>query len=280
VILARHYAGFCSGVKRAWKLATEEAISASGPVYLSGKLIHNTPAMDELKRKGVRVRTISEAEGLQPGTPFILRAHGEGPEVYARARALGLKLIDGTCPIVRSVQQRAQKLEGQGYQVVLFGHKGHPEAKATIAHTMNGVIIESAAEAAKLPRYPKIATVAQTTSSAAEYAEVRRILKERCDEFVDQGHICDFTQRAQDEAAELAQQVDAMVVVGGTDSSNTRRLVEVCTVLCPTHHVETAEELQPSWFQEASRVGVTAGASTRDSDIAAAVEWLDHISDA
>lgn len=274
VIRARRYAGFCGGVKRAWKLAVREAESSSGPVFVSGKLIHNTPAMEELEEKGIQILDLSDAKTVEPGTPFVLRAHGEGPSVYARAREMGLRLIDGTCGIVRNVQRRARELEEQGFQVVLFGHRNHPEARATIAHTRRGVIVESAREASRLPRHQKIASIAQTTSSTREYAEVCRALRGKCDIFEDQGHICDFTQKAQEEAAELAAQVDAMVVVGGRDSSNTRRLVEVCSERCPTFHVETAAELRPEWFTGVARVGVTAGASTRDRDIDAVVERL------
>ncbi|RPJ21173.1 MAG: 4-hydroxy-3-methylbut-2-enyl diphosphate reductase, partial [Planctomycetaceae bacterium] len=225
VIRAAKYAGFCGGVKRAWKLATQEAASISGPVYISGKLIHNTPAMEELAAKGVETLDVLVADSAKSGAPFILRAHGEGPAVYRKAEALGLRLIDGTCGIVRSVQKRARQLEEDGYQVVLFGHRNHPEAKATVAHTQRGVIIESAEEAASLPFYQKIAAIAQTTSSSREYGQVCEALRGRCVEFEDQGHICDFTQRSQQEAAALAATVDAMVVVGGRDSSNTRRLV-------------------------------------------------------
>lgn len=277
VIRAAKYAGFCGGVKRAWKLATQEVASGKEPVYISGKLIHNTPAMNELEERGVRVLNVQDVESVEPGSPFILRAHGEGPAVYQRAAELGLNLIDGTCGIVRNVQKRARELEAQGFQVVLYGHRNHPEAKATVAHTKHGLIIESAQEAASLPHTAKIAAIAQTTSSASEYVEVCRVLRERCDEFEDQGHICDFTQRSQEEAAALAGTVDAMVVVGGRDSSNTQRLVEVCSKRCPTHHVETASELLPEWFAGVSRVGVTAGASTRERDIDDVVERLKAI---
>lgn len=274
IIRATRYAGFCGGVKRAWKLATEEAASTSGPVFISGKLIHNTPAMQELEEKGVQILDLSQADGVQPGAAFILRAHGEGPAVYERAQQLGLRLIDGTCGIVRNVQKRARALEEQGFQVVLFGHRNHPEARATVAHTKHGMIIESAGEAAQLEHYPKIAAIAQTTSSGREYVEGCRILRSKCDLFEDQGHICDFTQRAQEEATGIARQVDVMVVVGGRDSSNTRRLVEVCSEHCPTYQVETAAELRADWFTDATRVGVTAGASTRDRDIEAVVAQL------
>ncbi len=277
IVRAKRYAGFCGGVKRAWKLATQEAV-AGRPVYLSGKLIHNTPAMQELEGMGVRILDLLEGRGITPGAPLVLRAHGEGPAIYEKAEELGLRLIDGTCGIVRSVQRRARSLEAQGYQVILFGHRNHPEARATVAHTERGLIVESMAEAADLPRYPKIAAIAQTTASAREYTEVCRILKQKCETFEDHGHICDFTQRAQEEAAELAGRVQAMVVVGGRDSSNTRRLVEVCSERCPTHQVETAEELQPSWFAGIERVGITAGASTRDSDIDAVEERIRMLS--
>ncbi len=274
VIRARRFAGFCGGVKRAWKLAMQEAGAGNGTVYISGKLIHNTPAMRELEENGIRVLDVIEVEDVEPGAPFILRAHGEGPAVYREAERLGLNLIDGTCGIVRNVQRKARELESQGFQVVLFGHRNHPEAKATVAHTERGVIVESVEEAASLPYYPKIAAIAQTTSSSREYLEVCRALKGRCETFEDQGHICDFTLRAQAEAAELAGLVDAMVVVGGRDSSNTQRLLEACSEQCPTHHVETAEELRPEWFAGALRVGVTAGASTREYDIDAVITRL------
>lgn len=277
VIRASRYAGFCGGVKRAWKLAVQQAGAGNGPVYISGKLIHNTPAMEELEGMGVWELDVLTAADVEPGSAFILRAHGEGPAVYERAGELGLNLIDGTCGIVRNVQRLARDLESQGFQVVLYGHRNHPEAKATVAHTERGVIIESAAEAEALPFHTKIAAIAQTTSSAREYVEVCRVLRSRCEQFEDHGHICDFTQRSQEEAAELAGRVNAMVVVGGRDSSNTTRLVEVCSERCRTYHVETAEELREEWFAGADRVGVTAGASTRAHDIDAVVARLESI---
>jgi (E)-4-hydroxy-3-methyl-but-2-enyl pyrophosphate reductase len=235
--------------------------------------------MHELEGMGVQELDVRQVQEVEPGAVFVLRAHGEGPVVYAKANELGLRLIDGTCGIVRDVQRLARELESQGFQVVLFGHRNHPEAKATVAHTQHGIIIESVEEALALPFYPKIAAIAQTTSSSREYVEVCRALRTRCEGFEDQGHICDFTLRSQQEAADLASTVQAMVVVGGRDSSNTRRLVEVCSERCPTHHVETASELQPEWFAGVERVGVTAGASTREHDIDAVIARLEAIKD-
>lgn len=274
VIRASRYAGFCGGVKRAWDIALKEIRAAQGPVYLSGKLIHNDPAMKELEGLGLRVIDVLGSQELPPDSTVILRAHGEGPEVYAQAGRLGPKVVDATCGIVKAVQRRAQKLEQQGYQVVLFGHKKHPEALATVAYTQRGLIVESLEEAQSLGYYDRIAAIAQTTASAEEYEAVCRVLATKCRIFEDQGRICGWTLQAQEEARAIARDVAAMVVVGGRDSSNTKRLVEACASLCPTYLVETADELQESWFVGLAKVGVTAGASTRDRDIADVVKRL------
>ncbi len=271
VRLAPRYAGFCGGVKRAWKLAQEEAVGSAGPVYLSGKLIHNDPAMHELAEHGV---VVGAPEKIAAGSTIIVRAHGEGPRFYERAEKAGLRVVDATCSIVKAVQRRARSLEEQGYKVVLFGHRTHPEAMATIAYTERGVIVESVEEARALAREPKIAAIAQTTAPQWEYERVCEALRERCDELADQGRICGWTLSAQQEAEELSQQVGAMVVIGGRESSNTHRLVDVCRRHCPTYHVETVDELKPGWFEGVSSVGITAGASTRDGDIDQVVAWL------
>ncbi|MBI2941839.1 MAG: 4-hydroxy-3-methylbut-2-enyl diphosphate reductase [Chloroflexi bacterium] len=276
VIRASRYGGFCGGVKRAWKLALQEVASTDGPVYLSGKLIHNGPAMRELE--GMAIRVVSLADGEDPvGGTLIVRAHGEGPRLYELARQHQLRTVDATCSIVKAVQRRARALEQQGYQVILFGHKTHPEALATVAYTEHGQIVESVAEAEALGHFAKIAAIAQTTAPQWEYEAVCRVLRRKCDEFEDQGRICGWTLSAQEEAAHIAQQVQAMVVIGGRDSSNTHRLVEVCSRHCPSYHVETADELDPRWFAGLSVVGVTAGASTRDRDIEDLVARLEAI---
>jgi (E)-4-hydroxy-3-methyl-but-2-enyl pyrophosphate reductase len=273
VLLATRYAGFCGGVKRAWELALREAAQSAGPVYLSGELIHNAPAMRELQERGLRIVKVTEGDSPTTGT-LIMRAHGEGPRTYARARELGLRIVDATCGIVKAVQRRAEQLEQQGFQVILVGHKKHPEALATVAHTKRGLIIESPDEAEQLPHFEKIAAIAQTTVLASDFEAVSAVLKRKCDYFEDQGRICGWTVKAQEEAVELAQRVQAMVVVGGKNSSNTKMLARVCGELVPTYHIETMDELRAGWFDGVTTVGVTAGASTRDQDIHAVVEWL------
>ena len=264
VRLAPRYAGFCGGVKRAWRLAQEEAVGATGPVYLSGKLIHNDPG----DAGACRARRSGRRPGADRRGEHDHRSSARrGPALLRAGEAAGLRVVDATCSIVKAVQRRARSLEEQGYRVVLFGHRTHPEAMATIAYTERGVIVESVEEARSLPRSPKMAAIAQTTAPQWEYERVCEALRERCDELADQGRICGWTLSAQQEAEELASQVEAMVVIGGRESSNTHRLADVCRRHCPTYHVETVDELDPSWFVGVSSVGVTAGASTRDGDV-------------
>jgi 4-hydroxy-3-methylbut-2-enyl diphosphate reductase len=271
------YAGFCGGVKRAWNRAVKASKSTDEPILLSGKLIHNTPAMRELASMGVRVATDEDLAQETVGRTYIMRAHGEGPEAFEAAQARGFNVIDATCPIVTAVQKIAVQLEDEGFQVVLFGHRDHPEARATVAYTKRGFIIESAEEARALPFYPKLATIAQTTVLQADYLEVVEALKARANVFEDRGRVCGWTLHAQDEALALAQEVDAMVVVGGRDSSNTIQLVRVCETACPTFHVESPDELRAEWFSQASVVGIAAGASTREVDLASSISFLESL---
>src|SRR5581483_7358741 len=277
VIRARTYAGFCGGVKRAWNRALKAAEAAGDTVFISGKLIHNTPAMRELAARGVRELTEADITQGVTGKTILMRAHGEGPQTFERARALGLNIIDATCPIVTAVQKIAVQLEEEGFQVIVFGHRNHPEARATVAYTRHGMIIESAEEAKSLPHYPKLASIAQTTMLQRDYLELVEVLKTKADHYEDRGRICGWTLHAQDEAVALARQVQAMVVVGGRDSSNTIQLVRVCQEICPTFHVETADELRAEWFAGLSTVGVAAGASTRETDIQAVIAFLEAL---
>jgi len=275
VIRAKTYVGFCGGVKRAWNRAVKAADAADGTVYLSGKLIHNTPAMNELAALGVRALADDDVQrGDLAGKTILMRAHGEGPKAFEDAKALGLNVIDATCPIVTAVQKIAAQLEQEGYQVIVFGHRTHPEAKATVAYTERGFIVESAEEARALPHYEKLASIAQTTVLQADYIELVEVLKTKADVYEDRGRICGWTLHAQDEAVELAKRVDACVVVGGRDSSNTIQLVRVCEPYCTTFHVETAAELRAEQFAGMETVGLLAGASTREIDIQAVTDFL------
>jgi 4-hydroxy-3-methylbut-2-enyl diphosphate reductase len=277
IIRAPRFSGFCGGVKRAWTIALRTRDCTEGPVYLSGELINNDPAMRELEERGLQTLRVIEGEvPNEPGT-LVMRAHGESPVTFERAQALGLDVVDATCGIVLAVQKKARQLEEDGFQVILYGHRSHPEAKATVAHTQHGLIVESVEEARSLPRYERIAALAQTTMLLSDYDQVCQVLQTKTDDFVNQGQICAWTRMAQDEAASIAPRCDVMLVVGGRKSANSRQLVEVCKRYGPAYLVETEDEVEPEWFAADSVVGVTAGASTRETDVQAVIGRVEHI---
>ena len=277
IIRAPRFSGFCGGVKRAWTIAGRTRAGTEGPVYVSGELINNDPAMRDLESRGVSVLRVAEGDTPPERGTLIMRAHGEGPVTFQRAEELGLNVVDATCGIVRVVQQKAKNLEDQGYQVILYGHRNHPEAKATVAYTQHGKIIETIDEAADLPHFERIAALAQTTALLSEYERICEILKTKTDEFVNQGQVCAWTKMAQDEAEELADQCTVMIVVGGRKSANSHRLVEVSAQHVPSYLVETVDDLDPAWFEVDSVVGVTAGASTREQDVLDVMARIDEI---
>lgn len=277
IIRAPRFSGFCGGVKRAWSIAARTSANAEGPVYVSGELINNDPAMRELEDRGVHILRVAEGETPErPGT-LIMRAHGEGPQSFERAKELGLNVVDATCGIVKVVQQKAVALEDQGYQVILYGHRNHAESKATVAYTQHGMIIEDIDEARALPHFEKIAALAQTTALLSEYEKIVEVLQTKADLFENHGQVCAWTKMAQDEAEQVAAQCEVMIVVGGHKSANTHRLVEVCAIYCPSYLVETVDELDPIWFTRDSVVGIAAGASTREQDVAEVITRIEAI---
>jgi (E)-4-hydroxy-3-methyl-but-2-enyl pyrophosphate reductase len=245
-------------------MAEQAAGREERPVFILKDLIHNHQALDRLHEMGVS--TAQSVDDVPQDGLVIFRAHGESPASFDRVAERGLALQDATCPIVERVQEKARLLEAEGYQVVIFGHKDHAEAIAIKAHTERGIIIDDIAEARALPRFPRIGAVTQTTMYTGDFEQVCELLATKCDEFKSLGTICNFTQNAQAAAREILGQVEAMVVIGGRHSSNTKQLVKVCSERVPTYWIEVASELQPGWFAGVATVGVTAGASTP--------EWL------
>jgi 4-hydroxy-3-methylbut-2-enyl diphosphate reductase len=242
-----------------------------------GPLIHNPQAVDALRAKGVEVAgCLNEAED---GT-LVIRTHGVDPAIIRSAHEKGLDVVDATCPHVTKAHQAAEELTHEGYYVVVVGEADHPEVEGIMAHTAGDVLVVGTA--AELPeRLPsrRIGVVVQTTQSEARLSEVVGALVGRTSDLRVFNTICSATTKRQQSAESLAEKVDAMVVVGGRNSGNTTRLVEVCRSVNPNvYHVETPEELRSEWFAGASVVGVTAGASTPDEQmrgVVAAIEAME-----
>ncbi len=267
VIVAPH-AGFCFGVKRAIALA--ERISQQENVkriWSMGPLIHNPQEVQRLKDLGIEVMASEELP--QKGDTVIIRSHGIPPQKERELLQRRLRLVDATCPYVKAVHQAVERLVQEGYFVVLVGEKEHPEVIGTLGYLQDakgkGIVVEKREDLEKIKNLERVGVVAQTTQSEQFFKEVVGELALWVKELKVINTICNATSERQEDVYSLAPKVDVMIVVGGKNSGNTRRLHQISSSLNPkSYHIETAEELKPDWFVGAQRVGITAGASTPD----------------
>lgn len=276
VVTATH-AGACYGVKRALDLANAAA-GDGAPVCTLGPLIHNPKAVEELRSRGVSV-----AEGpddVREGR-VVLRSHGVTPDVADALAGRGFEVIDATCPHVARAQKAAASLARRGCWVIVVGEAGHPEVEGLTAYAAReGAQVTVVSDAADVPAHLEapVGVVVQTTQKAEVLEAVTRAIEAQGIEPLVKNTICSATSLRQEEAAELASAVDAMVVIGGRNSSNTTRLAELCRATgARTFHIEDAAELEGGWFEGLSTVGVTAGASTPQSQIDEVVARLDSL---
>lgn len=260
LILAKQ-AGFCFGVKRATQLAFEAA-DKGGETYTLGPIIHSPQVVQRLEEMGVK--PIDHVNDLESGT-IIIRSHGVAAEELQAAIRRNLDIVDATCPFVKKAQEHVANLSRSGYDVVVVGDADHPEVQGIVSYATGRVfVVGSGAEAEKLPRMSKIGVVAQTTQSFETLQQVVIACLSKGGEIRVYHTICDATAVRQSEAKALAGQADCMIVIGGFNSANTKRLAEVCSELLPEHtyHIETACQIEPAWFRGIEKVGITAGAST------------------
>ncbi|MDR9785955.1 MAG: bifunctional 4-hydroxy-3-methylbut-2-enyl diphosphate reductase/30S ribosomal protein S1 [Peptococcaceae bacterium MAG4] len=256
-------AGFCFGVKRAIDLARATLDNKEGPVYSLGPLIHNPQVVSYLAQMGLE--KIHDLGEIEEGT-LVIRSHGVGPALLETAREKGLDIVDATCPYVRRAQDLARQLAGENIQVVVVGDKAHPEVQGIIGWTSEkAMVVENPEEAAELTVAGPIGVVAQTTQPQENFDKVVDILRKTGAEVRVCNTICNATAERQKAALDLARQVDVMVVVGGKNSANTRKLASLCHASgTRTYHIEEAGQLDPAWFQGVKVAGLTAGASTPD----------------
>jgi len=260
LILAKQ-AGFCFGVKRATHLAFEAADKGE-ETYTLGPIIHSPQVVKRLAEMGVK--PLDDLQDLESGT-IIIRSHGVTAQELAAAVSRNLDIVDATCPFVKKAQEHVASLSKAGYDVVVVGDADHPEVQGIVSYATGRVhVVGSGAEAAELPRMSKIGVVAQTTQSFDNLQEVVLACLAKGGEIRVYHTICDATSVRQEEAKSVAGQADCMLVIGGFNSANTKRLAEVCSELLPqrTYHIETACQIDPDWFQGVEKVGITAGAST------------------
>jgi len=260
-ILLAKSAGFCFGVKRATQMAFE-ASSEHAHICSLGPIIHSPQVVQKLAEKGVEV--VGRIEEIPDGA-VIIRSHGVTADEMRAILDRDLTVVDATCPFVKKAQEYAARLTAEGYAVIIVGEAEHPEVQGIVSYADGSKVqvVANAAEAGALPRMGRVGIVAQTTQSFDNLRQVVDICLEKCQELHVFNTICDATTVRQSEARAIAQKVDVMLVIGGFNSANTSRLAQICREILPaTHHLETAEDVQPAWFVSASRVGITAGAST------------------
>ena len=263
-IITANEAGFCFGVKRAIDIV-QDAVKENDNknVYTLGPLIHNPQVVEDLKEKGVNL--VDSVDDIEEGI-LVIRTHGVEPNVLKRANEKGIDIIDATCPFVKNAHIYAKELVDKNYQTFIFGDKNHPEVKGIYGHTANsGIIIESYKELDDIKLKDNVGLVAQTTQSYEEYLEVIKYILPKVKELKVYNTICNTTGNRQKEARELAKKVDVMLVVGGHNSANTKRLAEISAETnTPTFHIETVDELNWDKISNANKIGLTAGASTPD----------------
>ncbi len=260
--LRPRHTGFCFGVRDALHMA-EGALETGTSVVALGQVVHNVSALARLEAGGLR-----QADRLpEPGpTRVVVTAHGATPELFQTARDRGLDVVDTTCPLVRRVQRHARVLHDAGWPVVIVGHPAHAEVVGVRGWAGPAVeVVSGEAEAAALPYADRRGVVCQSTFPQDAFRRVVAALAERTGELTVRDTTCPVVNQRQREAAGgLLDQADVVLVVGGRNSANTRALAEACARHRPTHHIETADEITPAWFQPGQRVGITSGTSTPD----------------
>ena len=260
--------GFCFGVRRALKIIENAASNSKGIVTL-GPIVHNRTVVERLKSMGVGI-----ADGVEnlKGEAIAISSHGISPAVQKKILSKGMTVIDTTCPTVRSAQKAARRLARDGFEVIIFGEASHPEVKGLLGWAGESAIASTDAGEVDIKSIPKrLGILAQTTQRPIDFvAFVNELVKRLLPKVLEirvMNTLCQETQKRQAAAEDLARTSDLMVVVGGRNSANTRRLAEVCVPLVETHHIENADEIETAWLKHKEAVGITAGTSTPDEAI-------------
>ncbi len=266
-------AGFCYGVMRAIKMA-DDAIKRHKKIYSLGPIIHNPQVVEEYEKKGLKVlESLDDVDA-----PILIRSHGVPPETYDKIEKKGIDFIDATCPFVKEAQDYAKELYLKNYKVVIFGDKNHPEVKAHLGYADYKAIVINSVEEAREIIAEKIGVISQTTQSVERFAAVVAELSKNAKELKVYNTICDATEKRQKSAMQLAKKSDLMIVIGGRNSANTRKLYEICKHFCSNvYHIETEREIEAKWFENIRNVGITAGASTPSYMIERVYKYIESI---
>jgi 4-hydroxy-3-methylbut-2-enyl diphosphate reductase len=279
-ILLANPRGFCAGVERAIAIVERALEKFGAPIYVRHEVVHNRYVVDGLKAKGAVF--VEELADVPDGATVIFSAHGVPQSVRKEAAARGLKVFDATCPLVTKVHLEVSRLHRQGYEIVMIGHKGHPEVEGTMGQATGRMyLVESVDDVAPLKvGAAPLAYVTQTTLSVDDAQAIVAALRERFPDIVGprKDDICYATQNRQDAVKAMAGRVDVVIVVGSKNSSNSNRLREVAAIGgVSAYLVDGAEQIDARWFTGNARVGVTAGASAPEVLVSGVVQRLEAL---
>jgi 4-hydroxy-3-methylbut-2-en-1-yl diphosphate reductase len=264
-VLLANPRGFCAGVERAIDIVERALQQYGAPIYVRHEIVHNKFVVDDLRRKGAVF--VEELDQVPTGATVIFSAHGVSKAVRNDAEARGLKVFDATCPLVTKVHVEVSKMLRDGYEIVMIGHRGHPEAEGTMGQANSGMhLVETVEDVARLQARDaaKLSYVTQTTLSVDDAQAIVAALKARFPQIhgPKKEDICYATQNRQDAVKFMTPRCDVVIVVGSPNSSNSNRLREVAENMgVEAYMVDTAADLRPEWVAGKRRVGVTAGAS-------------------
>lgn len=279
IILDRN-AGFCFGVKNAIAetLKTIEE-NKQKKVYTYGPLIHNKQVTEELRKKGV-IEIENPAEDMGADSLVVIRSHGAPKKIFEDIISKGLKYVNCTCPFVSRIHRIVEEKYNEGYKIMIAGDKDHPEVIGINGWCNNeAIILDDEKMVDKLTYYDKICLVAQTTISKNLWHRIKERVKDKFKNTEIFDTICSATENRQKSVADLAEKVDAMIIIGGFNSSNTLKLYEISKNICPkTYHIETAEDLLKENLMKAETIGIAAGASTPDWIIKEVIEKMQDFS--
>lgn len=253
--------GFCFGVKRAIKMAQDEANKRKERLVTIGPIIHNPQVVGRLEDIGIF--SITDIDEIVD-TPAIIRSHGIAQETKELLTQRGIEVIDATCPYVEKLQSTGEKLSQEGYFVVVLGNREHPEVLALTSYLKGKYLVVEGPEEILDLKAKKVALISQTTQTFEVFKKLVKKLLDTTFELHIVNTICSATTIRQDSTRHLASESDLMIVIGGKMSSNTKMLAKISQEFTVTHHIETKEELLNEWFTNKNKIGISAGASTPD----------------
>jgi 4-hydroxy-3-methylbut-2-enyl diphosphate reductase len=272
IIVAKN-SGLCYGVKRALNLANATRHKRNGKVFTMGDLIHNPRVIADLKKQGIH--SVENLNELQKGT-IIIRSHGVSPEIYKSLEDKKMEIVDATCPIVKKIQKLVEFLAENKEEIIIVGNKDHPEIRGLIGFSRGrGIIVENETQVKRMPHKKKRAVLAQSTQDLYFFEKIVAVLIEKTEELRVYNTICHSTKTRQKTTSELASQVDTLFIVGGKNSSNTRKLYQISKRILPkTHFIENAEQITPQMLERAKKIGISGGASTPPEAIQEAMKRI------